>query len=323
YSIPPPIGKNGILSICFRLAASKKRNSMSKGKERWGVLKNAIVEKRIGDGCESQSTRNSFCFNLFTRKKCNCLEKACVKSRKEENDCRWFAYVCNSMLSVKDIWINHPNPKTNLKEITSFNNTGNVCIWPSEEIMAYYCMSNLDLFCGKSVIELGGGSSSLAAMCIAFNSPSTRVLITDGNGKCVNMLNDAIHTNQMNVSNGTNKAQVSATDLRWDMPATYSQYTETFDFALCADCLFFDEFRSFLVDTIYSVLKVGGTAFIFAPQRGNTFHNFAELCKLKFTDVVQIEQYNHHIYKQHLEYLIKNKSYKSDVHFPILLKVRK
>lgn len=48
-----------------------------------------------------------------------------------------------------------------------FNNTGNVCVWPSEEVLAHVCLLNKHLFEDKIVLELGGGMSNFACLAIS------------------------------------------------------------------------------------------------------------------------------------------------------------
>ncbi|GAU93498.1 hypothetical protein RvY_05429-2 [Ramazzottius varieornatus] len=54
-----------------------------------------------------------------------------------------------------------------LTDLTGFDNTGNICIWPAEEVMAFWCLGNPSLFRGKRICELGGGMASLGGNVVS------------------------------------------------------------------------------------------------------------------------------------------------------------
>jgi len=200
----------------------------------------------------------------------------------------------------------------------SFNNTGNVCIWPAEEVLAYYCILHKHRFEGKSVVELGGGYSCLAGFCIALNTQAPGViLLSDGNEKCVDLIRSMIHVNNLE------EGDVEAKCIRWDIGSSYEKYCNHFDYVICADCLFFDDCRQSLANAIFYLLKPNGKAIIFAPKRGNTLQEFADICKPLFQTVCQSENYCDKILEIHLKESKQNLLYNSDVHYPILIELFK
>lgn len=110
--------------------------------------------------------------------------------------------------------------------------------------------------------------------------------------------------------------------LRWDQETSYGDLEDRFDYIICADCLFFDEFRDDLCATIYKLLKPNGTCLIFAPNRKDTFHKFVDLAKLKFECMI-VHNYDDTIWNMHLDNKENNGSYEEDIHYPLLLKLCK
>lgn len=96
-----------------------------------------------------------------------------------------------------------------------------------------------------------------------------------------------------------------------------------YDVILCADCLFFDEARSDLVETIYGWLANDGLALVMAPRRASTFQKFAEAAGKRGFIARQIDRYDGKIWSRHLELLDRSQEYCPDLHYPILLELTK
>lgn len=75
------------------------------------------------------------------------------------------------------------------------DNTGNVCLWPSEEVLGWVLLSLADSLNGKRVCELGAGMTGLAGMALACVSQPAEILITDGNPQCAECLQRNIQAN--------------------------------------------------------------------------------------------------------------------------------
>ena len=68
------------------------------------------------------------------------------------------------------------------------DNTGNVKVWISEQILLYYILSNINVreeFSQSRVLELGGGMTALCSLGLAVSGCCLSVTATDGHPVCV------------------------------------------------------------------------------------------------------------------------------------------
>lgn len=207
--------------------------------------------------------------------------------------------------------VSHRNRTFSAEDLMGFNNTGNVCIWPSEETLSYYIGANLYLFQGKTVIELGGGMSCLAGLfCAKYAGPKC-VTLTDGNKISVDNV-------QITLCGNNFPSPVDCKILKWG----HCDLKTNFDVILCADCLFFDDARSDLVETLWKLLNVDGLALVMAPVRGHTLETFMLQCEKIGFHCRKIINYNKIIWEKHLT-LLDNSEYNENVHYPILIELTK
>ena len=123
-------------------------------------------------------------------------------------------------------------PKFSVEEINGFNNTGNVCIWPSEECLSIYCLENRELFRAKSVIEIGAGMTGLAGLIVSQACSSRAVTLTDGNEVSVKNLAAIIKENKL-------EENVTSHVLKWEDTNKYEKMKAQYDIAVCSDCFNF------------------------------------------------------------------------------------
>lgn len=255
------------------------------------------------------SLRRFSTFSLLTPKPL-VEEKTSEETPKTQED-TLYQYSTTINSKKYSIVINHLTRNFTAVDLMGFNNTGNVCVWPSEEALSYYILKNIQFFTNKNILELGSGMSALAGLFVAKYGAPKKVLLTDGNELAVENISKSLQINKFN-------SKTSSCVLKWGK----TKLIDVYDIILSADCLFFDEARIDLVNTIFELLSQNGVAFVMAPSRGGTLEIFSTAAKIKGFSCEKIVFYDQDVWDRHLEFL-NNLDYDEDIHYPILLKLSK
>ena len=268
--------------------------------ERWRILRKAVLRNESGLA-EATSNLSLFAsFDLFKVSDSSTLSA------------RWLNYSCVlDGQPICDASVKLLQPNVSLETLAGFNNTGNVCVWPSEEVMAYNCLENREMFKEASVCELGCGMSGLAGLLLACaNVPST-VVLTDGNETSVANVREILDANMSRFDKFTS---VSCEVLQWENLSLKENYLAKFDYVLCADCLFFSNVHHELAQVIKSLLKpCNGMAILFAPRRSGTLEQFCLIAK----DYFNVECIERHSEKAWEVLQDKPSHINVDLHYPL------
>ena len=322
-----------------RLSALDPLQSKKLASDRWKILRQAILssgkvkdnDKQLDlvaqNSITSSSVRSFSSFGLFTVTqhdgKFDSDQKVPVSPLTDADNWINYKVTIDRKLNrpiTAEVLVKYVLEKPSLETLRGFNNTGNVCVWPAEEVMAYYCLKHLEMFQGTDICELGGGMTSLSGLLLATTHVPSKIVVTDGNQKSVENVKDIITANLSLAETG-----VSAEVLLWDQSflSKPSTHDSTFDYVLCADCLFFTEVHSELVQVIFKLLKPNGRALMFAPKRSGTLEQFCSVAS-EYFDTQSVTKYDDVVWLRHKEALCNTGGhYKEDIHYPIMISLKK
>ncbi|KAJ3231848.1 hypothetical protein HDU78_007467 [Chytriomyces hyalinus] len=291
----------------------------TKHNKRWQLLRNALLSQ-AGNQPQTHPDQSECVFKaLFGR-----VESETVSSLPETDMAavHTLLYPLGSGYQLKISTPQHRIDKANLfSQYSGFLNTGNVRIWNSEHVMAYWAaIKNPELFRGKSVLELGSGMTGLAGLAIASAANPASVHVTDGNPTSVASLQSNI---ARNLSCFGPSAVVNASQLLWG-----EKSSTLVDVIVGGDCTFDANAHEPLMNTIIACLNVSGVAYLFCPRRGNSLLQFYQLCHSKSDGLLQvqwIENYDEDVWAIHAEQLELSKNdpsiYNADKEYPIMIKI--
>ena len=293
--------------------------------QRWEILKGAVLKqpREVVYGNRTASVRNFEGFSLFEKRFILSPFVEYWDSPNTEIDSlpgKWYLFApTQEKYSQIKIKIKILTGAVSKKDLIGFDNTGNICVWPSEEVLAYLMLKLGRELEGKNICELGGGMTGFAGITTALTKYPNFVLLSDGNQTSVNNCRINVRGNSEEFG-GSN---VSCHEIRWGESDTYAEYKEKFDLVIAADCLFFDHLHLELIQTICNLLRKEGKGILLAPRRGTSLEKFSEKAA-KYFKIIIVERYDDLIWDNHI--LMQehySDSYIKDLHYPILVKLFK
>lgn len=306
---------------------TKNINKNANARRRWKILARAITKKTKSKltttttDDENMTEDGKYDAKRFTSASLINHERMILANEIKEymgHEHEWNRYkiILSTTGKTYNINIHHVVNNPTPKDLMGFNNTGNICVWPSEEALSYYILKDLTLFKNKWILELGGGMTSLSGLIIAKYSNALCVHLTDGNSTSVENIKRTVRLNDLN-------SFIKTSILKWEsLPSKSSMEYRRYDYILCADCLFFDESRNSLVDAINFFLSPDGTAIVVAPKRGNSIEMFVRSCMDRGFKTEIHYRYSEDIWQKYFT-IEKSNVHDDYIQYPILIELTK
>lgn len=167
------------------------KKDSSKAQRRWRLLARALTRSPE----PPREVEDEISVRRFTSY--DLVKPTILENAVADPGSTWYEYRTCLDHVVFDVEVRRINKNFTANELIGFNNTGNVCVWPSEECLAYYLLKNQSICRNKTVLELGGGMSCLAGVFVAKYSGPAGVTLTDGNVTSVDNVRCIVARNNM------------------------------------------------------------------------------------------------------------------------------
>ena len=181
--------KGSVKGAARKVVGVKK--DCSKAQRRWRLLARALTRspEPLHDTGDEISVRRFTSFDL--------VKHVVLENAVADPESTWYEYRTALDHEIFEVEVRRINKTFTANELIGFNNTGNVCVWPSEECLAYYLLNNQGICRNKTVLELGGGMSCLAGVFVAKYCGPAGVTLTDGNVTSVDNVRCIVARNNM------------------------------------------------------------------------------------------------------------------------------
>lgn len=148
------------LTVNVVLKMNSNPNNNNCAKQRWVLLRKAIINKSIPSPRDIPVSKRSF--ERFHQ---------LLEWSPDSSSPNVMRVGINRKYTDKkyEVWVHYRDGAKyiDITGLNGFDRTGRLCIWPSEQILGFWCARNLSFFKGKSVIEIGGGFHCFAGLLIS------------------------------------------------------------------------------------------------------------------------------------------------------------
>ncbi|KAL4482743.1 hypothetical protein ABPG73_021403 [Tetrahymena malaccensis] len=298
------------MNIQDKVEQTPIQQSQPKTKKLWGKLKNLLLKK------DEFSLKEQLYLNIIPQ---ILLENDIIQYDLGKDNLQVFIQKQRVAISLEQI------KKYNEAKVDS---TG-VSLWPAEELLAYFCIKNIEQFKSmKRIAEYGAGYSGLAGLALSKlllqnkqDDQNIYIDISDGNEECAILLQKNIELNYPTNDFSQPQKFISSRQYIWDENGIELEEKDKYNCIIIADCLFFRNYHHALIKTLQNnMAKSDGYCIVIAPSRGGTLQEFIQKCQGQLN--VEQFQFEDETYKNICLKCKNSSEYDQDTHEYFFLKLQ-